>query len=194
MNEAIKQLHRAKLIPAITCLAFGIALIIARKGAMDVVVKIGAVMLGLCGVACIMMYLSGKVRELPQMIIGCILLIAGVCAWIYSAALVDFFPVITGIGLVLNGLSNLAALSNSEDNAGKGLILIFAALMIAGGVLIIINSRTVAEPLMIYMGIGYVVNGLLDLTLMYRMKNVLLNKGTNAAEVVDEDSANNSVK
>ena len=58
MNERIRQLHRAKLLPAITSIAFGIALIIARKGAMDVAIKIGAVMLGLCGLGCILMYIS----------------------------------------------------------------------------------------------------------------------------------------
>ena len=80
MNERIKQLHRAKLVPAITSLLFGIALIIARRGAMDVAIKIGAVMLGLAGVACIMMFLTGKVRETPQMVIGCLLLLGGVLA------------------------------------------------------------------------------------------------------------------
>ena len=120
MNEKIKQLHRAKLIPAIASLLFGIALIIARRGAMDVAIKIGAVMLGLAGVGCIMMFLTGKVRETPQMVIGCLLLLGGVLAWIYSGVLVDIFPILTGIGLILNGLSNLASVK--AENAGAGLV------------------------------------------------------------------------
>ena len=152
MNERIRQLHRAKLLPAITSIAFGIALIIARKGAMDVAIKIGAVMLGLCGLGCILMYITGKVRELPQMCIGCLLLLAGVLCWIYSGVLVDIFPIITGIGLILNGLSNLAATREYSGNGGAGLIVLFSILMIAGGVLIIIYANRMVGPLMIYMG------------------------------------------
>ncbi len=188
MNERIRQLHRAKLLPAITSIAFGIALIIARKGAMDVAIKIGAVMLGLCGLGCILMYITGKVRELPQMCIGCLLLLAGVLCWIYSGVLVDIFPIITGIGLILNGLSNLAATREYSGNGGTGLIVLFSILMIAGGVLIIIYANKLVGPLMIYMGIGYILNGLMDLTLMYRMKDVLMNKsGAIPAEPVDND-------
>lgn len=188
MNERIRQLHRAKLLPAITSIAFGIALIIARKGAMDVAIKIGAVMLGLCGLGCILMYITGKVRELPQMCIGCLLLLAGVLCWIYSGVLVDIFPIITGIGLILNGLSNLATVRESGGNGGAGLIVLFSILMIAGGVLIIIYANRMVGPLMIYMGIGYILNGLMDLTLMYRVKDVLMNKsGAIPAEPADND-------
>lgn len=193
MNEKIKQLHRAKLVPAITSLLFGIALIIARRGAMDVAIKIGAVMLGLAGVACIMMFLSGKVRETPQMVIGCLLLLGGVLAWIYSGVLVDIFPILTGIGLILNGLSNLAAVK--AENAGAGLVLLFSILMVAGGVMIIVYSRAMEDPLLIWLGVGYILNGLMDLILMYRVKDVLMGKGTvSGDDDTDDDDDIGSVK
>ncbi len=190
MNERIKQLHRAKLVPAITSLLFGIALIIARRGAMDVAIKIGAVMLGLAGVACIMMFLTGKVRETPQMVIGCLLLLGGVLAWIYSGVLVDIFPILTGIGLILNGLSNLAAVK--AENAGAGLVLLFSILMVAGGVMIIVYSRAMEDPLLIWLGVGYILNGLMDLILMYRVKDVLMGKGTVSGD--DDSDDDGSVK
>lgn len=190
MNERIRQLHRAKLLPAITSIAFGIALIIARKGAMDVAIKIGAVMLGLCGLGCILMYITGKVRELPQMCIGCLLLLAGVLCWIYSGVLVDIFPIITGIGLILNGLSNLAAVK--AENAGAGLVLLFSMLMVAGGVMIIVYSRAMEDPLLIWLGVGYILNGLMDLILMYRVKDVLMGKGTVSGD--DDSDDDGSVK
>ena len=52
----------------------------------------------------------------------------------------------------------------------------------------IIYANKLVGPLMIYMGIGYILNGLMDLTLMYRMKDVLMNKsGAIPAEPVDND-------
>ena len=42
MNEMIKRLYRTKLVPALLSIGFGIALIIARQSAMEVIVKIAA--------------------------------------------------------------------------------------------------------------------------------------------------------
>ena len=175
MNETIKKLQRTKLVPAVLSIAFGIALIIARKGAADVAVKIGAVMLMLCGVGCLLMFLFGPVKkEGTQLVVGGILALIGLLIWFNSSALVDLFPIFTGIGLVLNGLSNLAPLSQPEENAGNGLIILFSVLMIAGGVMILIQPAAIRDALLIYVGICYILNGVMDLILLHRVREVLL--------------------
>ena len=172
MNETIKKLQRTKLVPAVLSIAFGIALIIARKGAADVAVKIGAVMLMLCGVGCLLMFLFGPVKkEGTQLVVGGILALIGLLIWFNSSALVDLIPVFTGIGLVLNGL---APLSQPEENAGNGLIILFSVLMIAGGVMILIRPAAIRDALLIYVGICYILNGVMDLILLHRVREVLL--------------------
>ena len=174
MQEIIKRLHRAKLVPALISVVFGIALILARRSAMSVMVKIAAGMLIACGVGCVLMYLFAPVRESMQLLVGALLALFGLVGWFNTDAVVDLFPILTGITLVLNGLSNLAPLGAPGENAGTGLILVFSILMIAGGLFIVFHPAAVENMLMVYVGIGYVINGIFDLILLHRVKTYLL--------------------
>ena len=176
MENAIKSLHRAKLVPALLSIAFGVALIIARKGAMDVAVKIGAVMLMAAGAGGLAMFLFGPVKEKMNLVVGGILAVLGILAWACSETLVDLFPVIAGITLILNGMSNLATLSQTPEKeyAGTWLIVLFSVIMIAGGVFILWHPAQVEDFLLVYVGISYIVNGLFDLIILYRVKRFLL--------------------
>ena len=176
MSEMIKRLYRAKLVPAILSIAFGIALIIARQSAMEVIVKIAAGMLIACGVGCVLVYLFGPVKEPMQFVVGGFAALIGFLAWFNAGFVVSLFPIITGIVLLLNGLSNLATLSMSDVNTGnRALIIIFSVLMIAGGIFILFHPAAVEGALMVYIGIGYVINGIFDLILLYQAKTVLMN-------------------
>ena len=174
MNEAIKRLHRAKLVPAFISIAFGIVLIIARSSAMEVVIRIAAGMLIACGVGCVLMLFFAPVKESMQLTVGGMMALAGVLAWIGSSALVNLFPILLGIGLILNGLSNLAPLSAPGENAGTAVIVIFSLLMIVGGAFIAFNHNAMKDLLMLYIGIGYVINGIFDLIILHRVKDVLM--------------------
>ncbi len=174
MEEMIKRLHRAKLVPALISIAFGIALIIARQSAMDVAIKIGAVMLMACGAGALAMYLFGPIKDGAQLMTGGFLALLGVLAWVFSRDLVDLFPIITGIGLILNGLSNLSTLSVPQRYAGKGIVTLFSILMVACGILILVRPGAVADALLIYVGISYIINGVFDVVILYRVKEFLL--------------------
>ena len=106
-NELIKRLHRAKLVPAVISIAFGIALIIARQSAMEVIVKIAAAMLIACGVGCVLVYLFGPVKDSSQFVVGGFAALIGFLAWFNSGFVVGLFPIITGIVLLMNGLGAL---------------------------------------------------------------------------------------
>ena len=176
MSEMIKRLYRAKLVPAILSIAFGIALIIARQSAMEVIVKIAAGMLIACGVGCVLVYLLGPVKDSTQFVVGGFAALIGFLAWFNAGFVVSLFPIITGIVLLLNGLSNLATLSMPDVNTGnRALIIIFSVLMIAGGIFILFHPAAVEGALMVYIGIGYVINGIFDLILLYQAKTVLMN-------------------
>lgn len=176
MNEIITRLHRTKLVPAVISIAFGIALIIARSAAMEVVVKITAGMLIACGVGCVLMFLFAPVKESMQLAIGGLAAAIGFLVWFNSDFVVRLFPILTGIYLVLNGLSNLAPLSMPDENAGRGLIILFSVLMFIAGLFIIFHPAAVEDTLMLIVGISYVVNGILDLILLHRVKDILLNR------------------
>lgn len=175
MNEAIIKLHRAKLVPAVFSLIFGVALIIARKSAMDVAIKIAAAMLMLGGVGCLLMFFFSPVkREMTQLAVGVLMGAAGVLGWFISETLVDLFPGIAGITLLLNGMSNLFILRSSEEQTQNWIVILISAVMVVGGFLILLQPAAIADALMIYIGVSYILNGILDLLLMHLAKDALL--------------------
>ena len=175
MNEMIKRLYRTKLVPALLSIGFGIALIIARQSAMEVIVKIAAGFLIACGIGCVLMYLFSPVRDSMQLLVGGFMALIGFLAWFNSGFVVDLFPIFTGIALVLNGMSNMATLSNPGFSSGRTLTVIFSVLMIAGGLFILFRPAAVEGMLMVYIGICFVINGIFDLILLRRAKEVLMN-------------------
>lgn len=175
MDEMIKRLLRGKLAPAIASVLFGVAMIIARRSAMDVMIRIAAVFIGVCGLGILLTYLFGPVKDSMQLGFAFIMIAIGVLCWFLTPYLIDIFPIMTGIVLILNGMSNLATL-RTEDNAGTFLIVLFSILMIAGGLFIVFHPAAVEDLLMVYIGVGYILNGILDLILLYRMKQVLLSR------------------
>ena len=176
MKEMIKRLHRAKLIPALISIAFGIALILARRSAMTVVVKIAAGMLMACGIGSLLLYLFAPIKEPMALAVGGLMALVGVLAWFYDDVVVDLFPILTGVGLACNGLSNLTTLSMQGEYGGKWLVILFSIIMLVGGILIAIHPKFIEDALLIYVGIGYIVNGIFDLILLHRVKEVLLNQ------------------
>ena len=175
LSELIKRLHRAKLVPALISIAFGIALIIARQAAMEVMVKIAAGMLIAAGVGCVLMFFFAPVKDSFQLAVGALLAIIGLLVWFYARSLVGLFPIMTGIGLILNGLSNLSTLGAPGQNAGTFLVVLFSMLVIAAGLFIVFHPAEMEGTIMVYIGVGYVINGILDLVILHRVKEVLMN-------------------
>ena len=171
MNEAVKQLLRNKLVPAIASVLMGVAVLIARRAALDVMVIIfgGFVIAGALGF--IGMYFFGPYRDLSALFGGLLGILVGILIIIYADAVVDFFPTMMGIFLILNGLSNVAgAAANGEDRILIGLM---AVLVIAFGVLILMQPGVIAEAITIYIGISLILNGVFDLVMLYRIKDAI---------------------
>ena len=174
MNETIVRLLRGKLAPAVCSILFGVALIIARRSAMDVLVRATAVIIAVGGLAGVLQYFFGPVKDRMQLSLSVFALAFGVLCWFIAGTLVDIFPILAGIMLILNGLSNLAPLSSPADSAGTPLVVLFSILMIGGGLFIVFHPAAAENMLMVYIGVCYILNGIFDLILLHRMKEILL--------------------
>jgi len=171
----VVRLMRNKIVPAILSIAMGIALIIARRSAMDVIVKIFGIMIAVGGVGFIVLYLFGPTgRDATALIAGIAAVAIGLLMFFYAEVVDDFFVVLMGIALILNGLSNIAKAGLDEEN--RFLTGLFGVLVVVLGVLVVMRPGAMQDSLMIYAGIFFVINGVADLVLLYKMKNVLLNK------------------
>lgn len=169
MNETLKQLLRSKMVPAFMSIAVGIAVLIARKAALDVMVKIIGGLMIAGAVGFFGMYFFGPYRDSTGLLGGALSAVIGVLLIIYAPAVVDFFPTLMGIVLILNGLSNLTQAAVGGEN--RVLIGLLGILIIALGVLILVRPGPMANAIIIYIGISMIVNGLFDLILLYKIKD-----------------------
>ena len=176
MNEAIKVLLRKKIVPAVLSIAMGIALILARRAAVDVIVKIFGGLMIAGGIGFVALSFTGpnknKYDRSVALSMAAIIIIIGILFILFAEAIVDFFPIMMGIVLILNGLSNLsAAFTNSENRILIGLM---SAVVIAFGVLILMRPGVMADALTIYIGVFFILNGIFDLFMLRRIKNTLM--------------------
>lgn len=172
MKENIRTLMKGKLIPAILSIVLGIVLIVARRAALDVLVKIVGVLIAVSGVAFIVAYfVRGDSNAKLQLTVGpaAVAVIFGIVLFFCASAVVDFFPILMGIILILNGLSHLTVAS--VDDGDRVLTAIMGVIVIIFGVLIVLRPGFVADAVMVFIGAFFIVNGLFDLFIVKRFND-----------------------
>ncbi len=175
MNELVKQLLRGKIVPAVLSIVLGIALILAQRSAFDVLVKITGVLTVIGGVGFVCLYFFGPVtRDKSALVLGCIAVVLGVVMFIYANVLDEIFISLMGVVLILNGLSNVTEARLDTEN--RLLSAVFGVAVIILGILIILHPGSMMNGVTIYLGIFFVVNGLADLFLLHRMKDILMDR------------------
>ena len=171
MNEIAKELLRTKMVPAVLSMIVGIALIIARRAALDVLVQvIGWIMIvGAVGFAA--MYLFGPYKDKTGIIAAVLSGLIGVLFVTQADVIDDFLLILVGVTLILNGLGNLAgAFAGGENRVLAGIL---SALIVILGVLIITHPGSMMDAITVYMGISLILNGILDLFLLHRVKDAI---------------------
>lgn len=180
MENKVKQLQQNKLVPAVLSIILGILIIIFRRSAVDMLVKIMGGVIAAGGVCFFIVYLFRKDRfpgSLPMVLaFSLITVLIGVLLIVFAPDIVDIFPVIMGIILILNGLGHLAEALAAEEN--RLLIGLLGVIIIALGVLIVLRPGFLVNMIMIFIGVSFVVNGLADLFLMKKVSGPVQGSGT----------------
>jgi len=172
MKPDVSLFMKNKLIPALLSIALGVVLIIARRSALDVMVKITGGLIAAGGVAFILAWLFRRDKmegTAAPMLVGpaLVMILIGLAMIFFSNTVVDIFPIIMGIILILNGLSHLAAAGlYGEDRILIGLLGIITIVL---GVLIVAQPDFVANALMVWIGAFFIVNGVFDLFVVKRV-------------------------
>jgi len=168
MEYRVKQLLNSKLVPAVLSIVLGILVVIARRSALDLLVRIigGLVITG--GIALIAVNLirpnAGSGNMTTVLVMGGLAILAGIILISCAEGIVDFFPTLMGIFLILNGLSHLAFAGTDPDNRIAATIM--GAIIIILGILIVMHPGFIANAIMIFIGSAFIVNGLFDLFMM----------------------------
>ena len=97
MDYRVKQLMRGKLVPAVLSIVLGIVIIIARRAAVDVLVKVIGGLVIAAGIGFFVIYLTREEKTSGnlKMVIMCslVMILAGVLLFVFAPNIVDIFPV-----------------------------------------------------------------------------------------------------
>ncbi|MBR0512651.1 MAG: DUF308 domain-containing protein [Clostridia bacterium] len=165
LNKLIKN----KMIYALASVVIGIILII-RRGQMadDVVRIIGWLMIGMAAVYAVSYFVSSD-KEQVQLGFAILAGIGGLLLVLLSHQIVNLFPILAGVLLIINGIANLSGVSgNTGDAEVPAYSKVVAIAVIALGVLMIIFSRTLINATVLVMGICLVLNGLAEMDIIRR--------------------------
>jgi len=161
----LRNYLRNKTVLAGVSIAVGIFLIIARKSAFDILCRIAGYALLAAAVAYVLLYFFGRNQNPVQLQYAGMAAVGGLLMIFLAPTLKYVFPILFGICLLIVGIGNLAA--TREDGlpmyskVGPILTIILA-------ILIIIRPGAVASIVVLLAGIGLVINGLSELSLIRR--------------------------
>ena len=165
MDYKVKQMMDSKLVPAVLSIILGIVIVIARRSAMDLLVKIVGGIVIAAAIGFIVVYLTRPDKESGNLTM--VLVSAGAAALIgiliisFAEVIVDFFPILMGLYLILNGLSHLTA--GYADPENRAIAVVMGVLVIVLGALIVLQPGFLMNTIMIFIGASFILNGVSDL-------------------------------
>ena len=172
----VKRMMRGKLVPAVLSIVLCIVIIIARRAAVDVLVKVIGGLIVAAGIGFFIVYLRREDKNAGnlKMVAMCslMMILVGVLLFIFATSIVDIFPAIMGIYLILNGLSHMTAGYADPDN--RIIASMMGILLIAPGILIVLQPGFLVNTIMIFIGAAFIVSGISDLLLARRLNGGLL--------------------
>lgn len=168
MEYRIRQLLRSKVVPAMLSIALGIVIIIARRAALDLLVKIVGGLVIAAAVGFVVVYLTRKDKDAGNLTmvsaLSAVTALTGILLVACAGNIVDIFPTVIGIVLVFNGLSHLTfAFVNRTNRFAVGAMGILAVLM---GLMIVFRPGFLVNMIMVFIGASLIVNGLMDIAIV----------------------------
>ena len=175
MEYRVKQLLNSKLVPAVLSIILGIIIVIARRSAVDLLVKIVGGVVIAAAVGFIVIYLTRPDKEAGNLkmvlISAAVAALIGILIITFAESVVNVFPILMGLYLILNGLSHLTA--GYADPENRVIAVIMGVLVIALGLLIVVQPSFLVNTIMIFIGAAFIVNGISDLLMEKRFTGSL---------------------
>ena len=156
-----------KLISAIACIIIGILLIVFRRSALDLLVKIVGLIMIIGG---LIVFLGGRVKArstagtgISETTLACAAIIVGLIFIIGARGIVNIFPIIMGIILLITGLSNLTGtLTLSDEARGSSwtFSLILSIVVLILGLLVLFHPGAIANAIVFFVGVSVLIGGI----------------------------------
>lgn len=174
MVEFLRSIAQNKMVVAVASILFGLVLVVEQTAALDWLVSVlGAVLLGAAAVYGIM-YAVGSEKRRGYAAFAIVLGLVGLFIAVNPRAIVNIFPTLVGIVLLVNGLANFLHSYAIVRPAGYSWTtpMVLSVAVAALGLVMILAPSLIIDILMLFMGIALVVNGALDLIVMFTDKRL----------------------
>ncbi len=178
MKEWFRKLLDSKIVMAVVSIVFGTVLIAERGAAVAFIVKLfGWVMVAAAVVQVIRYAVKRESREPGILASAVVCLIIGFIFVASPRVIVDLFPVLMGLVLIVSSAANIAGLLGSVfRNSFWTASLIFAIFSLVLGVVVLLHPSAVADLLLVIAGFTFVVNGFTDLMMLSAFRSQIKKK------------------
>ena len=165
MNSDYKKvLQDNQPVFAVISIIIGLILVFFRRFAVVTLVRVVGIMCLLGAAAFAVMYFTRKERNQVQAMFAIGTAIVGFIFAAFPGFIVELFPILFGITLILSGIGDLGqALSSNQGGSGKILMVILSAAIILAGILAIFRPGFIADIIIVFIGVCMIANGIFDL-------------------------------
>jgi len=168
LKHLFKSLMANNTVVAIINIVFGLVLILRRTAALGGMIRILGLLL-LVGAACYaLVYFSDEEKDVCDLVMMIACAVVGLLFLLRPAWIVNLFPVIIGIFLIVNGVSNFLQTIRQEKKSGdhsRLVMLIVSAAVVVLGFVIMFHPGGTMNALLLLLGIALFINGVSDLYL-----------------------------
>ncbi len=163
----IRNLIRNKTVFAVLNIVLGIYMCFAGRHVLDTIIRVaGYGLLGAAIVYAVMYFLDRDGRDQVKLGYAIVAGIAGLLIRVLAPAVVNLFPMLAGIGLILVGGINL---TQAYKNGMPLVSMAGPALTAVLGIMILLRPGALVNAVVMIAGIALILNGLSELDMIRRV-------------------------
>lgn len=166
MRDFFQSMLHNKVIMACVSIVFGTFLIVGRGSAVADIIRILGIFLLVAAVTCFITYFFGsQSKGNPSTLATAILCTLVSLVFIYAPGwLIDLFPIVMGLALIVNSIFNISGLVSSPIRTGMFTAsMVLSCITLVLGFVAVLHPSAVADVLIVLIGITYLLNGIDDL-------------------------------
>ncbi|MBQ1414847.1 MAG: DUF308 domain-containing protein, partial [Lachnospiraceae bacterium] len=174
MKEKLTRLSGNRLVLAVAAIVFGLLLIIFRRQALDLMIRLMGVALIVCACIYYFFYRRGEEHDLLDKVVSIFIGIVGLILIVAARGIVNFFPVIIGIVLIINAFANLARLfsvdAGTRGGGWRGSVVLQIVVLILGFCMMFFRHYA-ANVIVMFIGVAVLITGISNLVVFIRNRS-----------------------
>ena len=171
IKEQVTKISGNRLVLAVAAIVFGLRLIIFRRTALDLTIRLMGVALIVCACVYYFFFRKGEQHDLLDKIVSIFIGVVGLILLLAARGIVNFFPVIIGIVIIINAFANLARLfsvdAGNRDGGWRASVVLQIVVLVFGFCMMFFRYYA-ASLIVMLIGIALLITGISNLVVYIR--------------------------